>query len=164
MGERGVLSFYDLGWLGIVYKTPGFGELSLPAPPSPRSRNSPSPSTAESDPSASPRSPSMFDSPPSFQIELLNDLASPPAPIPPLQTSLSSSSSFSARHEFASSNSLGLSLSTSSSVSRSTLASARPPSSQHTLLPFKSRGAKYRSNTGRSVPGGIGYTPDLCGV
>src|SRR5437660_12207138 len=54
MGERCVLSFYDLGWLGIVYKTPGFGELPLPAPPSPRSRNSPSPSTAESDPRGPP--------------------------------------------------------------------------------------------------------------
>src|SRR5947209_4233016 len=88
------------------------------------------------------RSPSMLDSSaPSFQIELpqdINDLASPPVPIPRLQTSLSSSSSFSARHEFASSNSLGLLLSTSSSVSRSTLASAPSPSSQHTLLSFKS--------------------------
>jgi|tagenome__1003787_1003787.scaffolds.fasta_scaffold20246847_2 hypothetical protein len=47
--------------------------------------------------------PTCWIPPPSFQIELLNDLASPPAPIPRLQTSLSSSSSFSARHEFTSS-------------------------------------------------------------
>src|SRR5436305_15214230 len=42
--------------------------------------------------------------------------------------SLSSLSSFAARYEFASSNSLGLSLSASSNVSRSTLASAPFPS------------------------------------